>query len=250
MRLRPWLPALLCACLALSLHVACADQYGLFRDELYFVACGKRLAWGYVDQPPLIALIARVAFWLSGQGRSVLLFRLPAAAAHAATVVVASMLARRFAGGFAAALSGLAVAVAPIHLAQGHLLTTNTFELLLWAAIAIVAVDAAAGKPRWWVLAGALLGVALLTKYSAGLLALTLVGGLLATSSRSALRSPWLWCGVAVAGVLALPSALWQLHHGLPFVELLQNGQRYKNALLPPLRLLREAIGGCPGSRR
>lgn len=239
-------PSLLCAGLALLLHLACADQYGLFRDELYFVACGKRLAWGYVDQPPLIALIARLSFWLSGEGRSVLLFRLPSALSHAATVVMASRLASRLAGrlggGSAAVLSGLAVAVAPIHLAQGHLLTMNTFELLLWTAIALAVVDAAGGRPRRWVLAGGLLGLAMLTKYSAGFLAVFLIVGLALTQGRSALRSPWLWAGVAVAAALALPSALWQLRHGLPFLELLRNGQSHKNAPLTVFRLLREAL--------
>ena len=40
---------------------ATAWRYGYFRDELYFIACSKHLAWGYVDQPPLVA----VAAWLS-----------------------------------------------------------------------------------------------------------------------------------------------------------------------------------------
>lgn len=242
-RLARWLAPGLCAALALLLHLFCGERYGPFRDELYFVACGRRLAFGYVDQPPLIALVARLAWWLSGEARSLTLFRLPAMICHAGTALVAAALARRLGTGpFAPALATLAVAVAPIQLAQGHLLTMNTFELLLWASICLASLGALQGQRRRWLLAGALLGLALLTKYSAAMLALALLAGLALTRSRAALRSPWLWGGVGIAAALVLPSLLWQLQHGLRFLELLRNGQRYKNAPIPPLTLLRESL--------
>ena len=40
--------------------------YGYFRDEFYFLVCGRHLAWGYVDQPPLVAVQARLAELLFG----------------------------------------------------------------------------------------------------------------------------------------------------------------------------------------
>jgi hypothetical protein len=42
----------------LLFHLLIAGRYGIFRDELYYLACSEHLAWGYVDQPPLIALVA------------------------------------------------------------------------------------------------------------------------------------------------------------------------------------------------
>lgn len=45
----------------LLFHLLIAGRYGIFRDELYYLACGEHLDWGYVDQPPLIALIAWIA---------------------------------------------------------------------------------------------------------------------------------------------------------------------------------------------
>ena len=50
----------------LLLHVLADSNYGYFRDELYFLACGRHLAWGYGDQPPLIAAIAEFSRWLLG----------------------------------------------------------------------------------------------------------------------------------------------------------------------------------------
>ncbi len=238
-RLRPWLAPAILAASAILLHLACGGRYGFFRDELYFVACGKRLAWGYVDQPPLIAAVARLGWWLSGEGSSVLAFRLPAMLAHAATVLVAAALARQLGGGAPAmALASAAVAVSAVNLAQGHLLTMNVFEILLWSGTALTALQAAGGRPRRWLFAGALLGLALLTKYSAGFLALALLAGLLATGARRELGSRWLWAGAGIAALLALPAALWQWRNGLPFLELIRNGQLYKNEPLSAGQLL------------
>ncbi|MGH7416186.1 MAG: hypothetical protein ACREKB_00210 [Candidatus Rokuibacteriota bacterium] len=49
---------LLVAAAKLLLHLVTASRYGYFGDELYFLACGEHLDWGYVDQPPLIAAVA------------------------------------------------------------------------------------------------------------------------------------------------------------------------------------------------
>lgn len=238
-RLQPLLAPLALAGGVLALHLACGDRLGFFRDELYFVACGRRLAWGYVDQPPLIALVARAAWWLSGDGRSVALFRLPAYLAGAASVVVTALTARRLGGGpFAMALAAAATSGSVLQLAQGHLLTMNVLELLLWELVVLALLAALQGSAAAWLAAGGLLGLALLDKYSAGLLAVALLVGLAATRARRALASPWAWAGVALAVALALPTAWWQVDHGLPFLEVLRNGRLHKNAEITPLALL------------
>jgi len=238
-RLRPWLGPAAIAASGLAVHLCCGGRYGFFRDELYFVVCGARLAWGYVDQPPLVAVVARLAWWLSGEGRSVLAFRLPAMLAHAGTTLLAAALARRLGGGtLAMALAAAAALASAVQLAQGHVVTVNVFEILLWSGVALAALQAIHGRPRRWLLAGGLLGLSLLTKYSAGFLAVGLFAGIAVTGARRELASRWFWAGVGLAALLALPTALWQWQHGLPFLELLRNGRLYKNAPLTMGQLL------------
>ena len=42
-----------------ALHLAFCHRFGYYRDELYFIDCAKHLAWGYVDQPPLVTVRTR-----------------------------------------------------------------------------------------------------------------------------------------------------------------------------------------------
>ena len=120
-------------------HIANAGRYGYQRDELYFLSCAQHLAWGYVDQPPLIALVARFAHSVFGD--SLYGIRMLPALAAAATVVLTGLLARRLGGGTVAqSLAMLGIALAPFYLAVGNLLTMNAFEPLLWIGTAYLFV--------------------------------------------------------------------------------------------------------------
>ena len=57
--LAPGLAVVCCVALVrVVLYIIAAPNYGYFRDELYYLACGEHPAWGYMDQPPLIAWMA------------------------------------------------------------------------------------------------------------------------------------------------------------------------------------------------
>jgi 4-amino-4-deoxy-L-arabinose transferase-like glycosyltransferase len=229
---RPWTrrgPALLSA-LAFLIHAACGGRYGIARDELYFIACGRRLAADFVDQPPGIAVVARLAHGLFGTWVPGL--RLIPWLASAATVWLAGRLAARLgAGPFGAALASAGALAVPVLLALGHYLTMNVFELLLATALALILLRLVQGEdPRLWVAAGTLAGLSALFKYTSALLAVAWLAGLVVTPERRALRTRWALAG-AIAGLLAvLPNAAWQAANGFPFLELVENGRRYKNA--------------------
>jgi len=114
----------------LLVHVATAGRYGYFRDELYFLDCGRHLDWGYVDCAPLIAVYAKIALLLGG---SLPVLRTLAALAGAARVALTMVLARELGGGrFAQALAGICALAAPIYLGVDSILTMSGFESLFW----------------------------------------------------------------------------------------------------------------------
>ena len=225
------------ALVTLIVHLAANPHYGFFRDELYFIICGFRPAWGYVDQPPLVPLLAAGSQLF---GHSLFLLRAVPALFAAASVYTTCLLVIELGGGaFAEFFAALVAAVTPVLMDFGTKLTTDSVGLWLWPLAALYALRIAKGAdPRWWVAVGAILGVALESKYSAFFFAAAIVCGLLISGPRRALWSPWFACGLLVAALIALPNALWQAAHGYPMWTLLLHAGQYKDAQLSPLQYL------------
>jgi hypothetical protein len=210
----------------LLLHLLTASRYGYFRDELYYLACSEHLDWGYVDQPPLIALIA----WLVRHtlGDSLLAIRFLPALAGAALVWLTGKLAREMGGGrFAQALSALGIVFIPIYLIMHHWITMNAFEPLIWMGCAWCIVRAInTGEPRYWLIFGLLVGVGMENKYSVAFFVFGVLIGLLATPERRFLKSRWVWIGALLALLVFLPNLIWLVRHNFPFLELMHNIRR------------------------
>jgi hypothetical protein len=210
---------LVVAAIVVAVQLVLAGRYGWHRDELYFLACGRHLAWGYVDQPPFTPVVARLATALFGTSLSGL--RLLPALADAAMVVLAGVLARELGGRRTAQLlAAVAVASATVLIAVGHLLSTAVFDFLAWTALTAVIVHILrTDDGRWWLLAGAIGGVALENKYSvAFLLGALLIGMVLFRPSLLADR--WLWLGAGIALFIWLPNLVWQDTHGWPVFDM------------------------------
>lgn len=210
----------------LVFHLLTASRYGIFRDELYYLACSEHLDWGYVDQPPLIAFIAWVARHVFGD--SLLGLRLLPALAAAALVWVSGKITKEIGGGgFAQGLAALAVVVVPVYLIFQHWLTMNAFEPLIWMGCAWCIVRAInRSEPQYWLAFGVLAGVGMENKYSMAFFVFGTLVGLLLTPERRFLRSRWIWLGALVAILIFLPNLLWLVRHNFPFLELMHNIRR------------------------
>jgi 4-amino-4-deoxy-L-arabinose transferase-like glycosyltransferase len=207
----------------LALYVAFSGRYDYFRDELYYIACSKHLAAGYVDQPPLIAFAVRLERMLLGNSLHALRF-FPALCGIA-TIALTVLIAREMGGRkLALWLAGVCVMAGPIWLSLGYLMTMNSFEHVWWAACAYCVVRYINTRSqRYWVWFGLLAGIGLETKYSISVFGLGVVIGLLLTRERKVFLRPWIWLAGALAVLVFLPNLLWNIHYHWPFVELMHN---------------------------
>lgn len=224
--------ALLLAAATGLLHLAVSGRYDVFRDELYFIVCGRHPAFGYADQPPLVPLLAAGAYAF---GAHAWLLRLPAVLAAAALVWLTVRFARLLGGGDGAAwAAGITAAVAPMFLGLTATLNTTTFEPLGWTAVAYALARAVLRDDRrapvW---AGIVAGIAMEAKYALAAWLVSLAVALLLTRERKLLARRELWLGVALAALIALPSVLWQSAHGWPFVDVV-HAAKDKNVATPP----------------
>jgi Dolichyl-phosphate-mannose-protein mannosyltransferase len=187
--------------------------YGFHRDELYFLDCARHLQASYVDQPVLTPLLAWVSLKLFGVSLAGL--RLWPALAAGGTVVIGGLTARELRGGRRAQLlAAIATATMPAVLGAGHILETTPFDILAWAALALVVVRIGrTGQARWWLAAGVILGVGLANKHSIGFFALALVLGALLSGGWKTMANRWFAAGAAIAAAFTIPDLWWQAGH-------------------------------------
>jgi 4-amino-4-deoxy-L-arabinose transferase-like glycosyltransferase len=194
-------------------------RYGYFGDELYFLAAGYHLSWGYADNPALVPLLARAMDTLFPG--SFVGLRLPATALTALGVVVAALIARELGGGRRAqVMTAAAYAISPNMIGTGHILATSTVDPFCWTLVTWLVV-------RWvrlrqdrlllWV--GLATAAGLQTKYLIFVFWVVLGGAVLLVGPRELLRRRMLWLAAALAVLITLPSVLWQASHGWPQLE-------------------------------
>ncbi|QFU91549.1 glycosyltransferase family 39 protein [Amycolatopsis sp. YIM 10] len=195
-------------------------RYGYFGDELYFLAAGRHLDWGYADQPPALPLLAHLMDLLAPG--SVWALRLPAVLATAAAVVFTGLIARELGGGARAQLLAAGAAgVSMQFLGGGHYLATSTLDPFLWTVLLWLLT-------RWlrtrsddlllW--SGVVTGLALNVKFL--IPAFWVVALLFAAwlGPRDLLARPKLWLGAGIALLMAVPTVWWQAANGWPQLDM------------------------------
>jgi len=202
-------------------HALVAGRYDAFRNELYFIVCGRHPAFGYVDQPPLVPFVAALT---QIAGDHVWLLRLPAVISAALLVPVTIAFARiGGAGARGAWLAGIAAASAPLLIGVTSTLTTSTFEPLAWTIVAYLLARAFVREEGTsFVWAGIAAGIAFEAKYGIAIWLIALTIGIACTPGRRFVGKKW-WIGVACFFAIALPSVLWQVAQQLPFLEVMRN---------------------------
>ncbi|MBI3851424.1 MAG: glycosyltransferase family 39 protein [Verrucomicrobia bacterium] len=227
----------------LLIHFLTNGQYGYFRDELYYLACGEHLDWGYADCAPLIALVAKLSRTVLGD--SLFAIRFFPAVAGAVTILLTGLMTIELGGKrFAVTLACLCVLIAPGYLIFDTLLTMNAFEAVFWMGCAYLVILAIKRKdPRYWIGFGLLAGLGLQNKHSMLFFGFGVVTGLLLTRERRCFANKWIWLAGALALAIFLPNLIWEYRHQWATLELLNNVQKTgKNVVLSPLQFIAQQI--------
>lgn len=212
--------------------------YGIFRDELYYVACSEHLSAGYVDQPPLSIFILAVSRLIFGD--SIFALRLLPAVAGAATVFMTGLMTRELSGGkFAQAVASIASLVSLIFLGYDSIYSMNAFDVLLWTWCAyVVILLVKTGDKKFWLELGLILGLGLLNKISVLWLGFGILIGALLTPERRWLKTEYPYIAGVIAFALFLPYILWNATHDLAHLEFIRNASSWKYASLNPKTFL------------
>ncbi len=255
-------PLVIFPAVKMSLHALTLRGYGVFRDELYYVACSDRLSAGYVDHPPLSIFVLRGIREIFGDG--LLPMRVASAILGVVTLLAIGLLTRRLGGGaIAQSLAMAAFLASPIFWFLGHFYSMNSFDALFWVVSAYVLIEALGvgqdrgaetegpvGGNRKWLLLGLVLGLGLLNKISVLWLGLGIAVGLLMTRERRHFKTFGPWIAGGTAALVFLPHVGWQIATGWPTLEFISNATQNKMVSVSPLTFVAgqlELVGGWIG---
>jgi dolichyl-phosphate-mannose-protein mannosyltransferase len=212
------------AAFVIALHLATNGVLGFHTDEFYYLDCGRHPAFGYVDFPPIVPLLARLETALLGVTPWTLRL-LPAILSGIGVALFASYV-RRLGGSLG--LQGIALVVgiaAPYIVGSGDVFQTVIFDLVTWMVAVYwflcVVVDQ---RPRYWIYLGITLGIGLEVKYTiVGLVAGITVAVLLNPSLREKLRTRYPWIAAGITLLIWAPNLAWQVLNGFPTLSYVIN---------------------------
>ena len=204
-------PVLVVVALKCGLEVAVAGRYGWHRDELYYAVAGLHLQGGYVEFPPVTALVAALARELFGW--SLVGLRAFTILASAGTVVVGALVARELgATRRAQTLAAVVIGFSPGMLGTNLLFQPVAFDQLTTMVVLWLALRLALGRGSWPLL-GVAAGIGLETKYTLAVALVLLIATFLVWR-RDVLRSWGFPLAVGIATVLLVPNLVWEAGHG------------------------------------
>lgn len=217
------LPVFCIAAAVTLVHILTNGRYGFHRDELQFLSDARHLDWGYVCYPPLTPFIEHIG--LSLFGLSLIGLRLFSVVGQALVIVVSGLMARDLGGGrLAQVTTTLAVALSPLPIFEATEFQYTSFAFLWWGLVAWFTIRLLKTENlRYWMAIGAVLGLALQTKYSVVFFIAGILVGMAFSPARRFFASKWFWAGVALALLIFLPNLIWLVRHDFISYRFLQH---------------------------
>jgi 4-amino-4-deoxy-L-arabinose transferase-like glycosyltransferase len=191
-----------------------ARRLELSFDEAYYTLWSRSLSFGYLDHPPLVALLIRASTGLFG-GSEFGVRALSLGFVGAMPALIALIAWRVFRSAQTAALAALMWIAMPLVVIGAVFVTPDAPLVVFWTlALAALVELWRTGDARWLIAVGAALGLALESKFTAAFFAAGILLALIATPSlRRWLATPALFAGLAVALAIFAPFVVWNAVH-------------------------------------
>ena len=193
--------------------------YGYLRDELYIIACSKRLAFGYIDHPPFAIFLMSIIRLISGD--SILTIRILPALANAFLIFLVGIITKRLGGKkFAQGLASFAFSIIPVYLMMNGFYSMSGFEpLLLTCCVLVLIIIIQDNKPQYWLIIGLMIGIGLINKYTFLIFALSILMGIIFTPLRKNIFEKYFWLGILLIIIIVFPNIIWQIQNDFISVE-------------------------------
>jgi hypothetical protein len=213
-----WNWVLVLAIVKLLIHLLANTNYGFHRDEFLYLIEGEHLAWGYMEVPPVIAVLSKMALGLGG---SLFVVRLFPTLIGSITVFLIGVMVKDLGGKkWAQILACLAFILSPAFLRSNMLFQPVSFDQFCWFLSAFFIVRLIRyQQPKYWYYLGMVAGLGFLTKYSIVFFYAAFLIAIFLTPLRHWLRTPYPYFAIGIALAIALPNLLWQYEHNLPVIK-------------------------------
>jgi 4-amino-4-deoxy-L-arabinose transferase-like glycosyltransferase len=204
--------------LIICIHLATNGVLGFHIDELYYLACGRHLAFGYVDFPPVVPLLARFETGLLGVTPWSL--RVLPALLGGVNVILCGAFVRKLGGSLKLQALALVIGISMPAIIGTWLFQTVIFDQVMWmVSLYLFLCLVKEPKPGTWVLLGIALGVGLEVKFTiVALIAGIVIAVLFTPPLRVQLRTRYPWIAACIALVIWTPNLIWQAVNGFPTV--------------------------------
>ncbi len=213
-------------------------SYGIFRDELYYLACANRPAFGYVDHPPLSIWI--LAVWKFLFGDSMFVIRIVPAIITSVSVFMIGLFTLRLGGGkIAVIISTLTFMLTPIFLGISTIYSMNVFDFFFWITSAYVFLRIIQTEnKKLWILLGFVIGLGLMNKTSMLWFCAGIFFGIIFTPLRKELKTKYPYIAAGIAILIFSPFIIWNITHNFAHLEFMRNAASRKYGELTPVSFL------------
>ncbi|MDE3253710.1 MAG: glycosyltransferase family 39 protein [Bacteroidota bacterium] len=206
-------------------------QFELHRDAYLYLADADHMAWGYIEMPPLLAVLG---YLIKLAGGTVFLVHLCAGLFGAATIYLTGAIVLQLKGNRTAVFFACLAYLCSGFLRMNILFQPNFLDVFFWTwstYLIICWIDT--DQQKWLYYLGLSFGLGMLGKYSTAFYILAFLVGLLFTEKRKLLLKPAFYLAMLPGFLLFLPNLLWQIYHHFPVMhhmELLTRQQLQYNS--------------------